>query len=234
MRVAYISILGEPGSYDVSVYDDIPGRDDETQWFRRGFGHVEGIEILGFRIPQGDPIPSPDQADAFILGGSFHSVHDDFAWQRQIIEWFDALRSARRPLLGLCGGHQLMCHSMGVNVVGVCNAPVVGTRVVSLTEAGRRSPLFDGIESPAYFHYACVENVEAAPEGGVVLAESDDIPVDAIDYGENWYSTQFHPEGMVDTMSTSVSLHFPELAGTFRESKAGRRLIENFINLSQG
>ena len=233
MRVVFISILGEPGTYDGSVYEGIPGGDDECQWFRRMFAHLDGLEILGHRVSHGDPVPCPQSAEAFILGGSYNSVHDDFTWQRDLIEWFAALRSAGRPLLAICGGHQLLCRFHGSKVVAVAKAPVAGTLPVSLTEAGERSPLLCGIENPAQFHFANFEHVEALPEGGVLLAERSDVPIAAVDHGKDWYSVQFHPEAGVDTISVGWSPSHRELVENYRESGSGKRLIENFLALAR-
>ena len=120
MRVCYLSILGQPGTYDASVYAEIPGGDDECAWIRARFAYLSDVEILGARVSHGEAIPAPESADAFILGGSYNSVHDDFPWQRALLAWFAALRAAEKPLLGICGGHQLMSRQVVVRTQLQC------------------------------------------------------------------------------------------------------------------
>ena len=83
-RLCYISILGAPGSYDPARYHGENGGDDELVWIAdllAGVGLAEKVEFSGVHGALGEPLPEPDAADAFILGGSYHSVHDRLPWQ---------------------------------------------------------------------------------------------------------------------------------------------------------
>jgi GMP synthase-like glutamine amidotransferase len=231
MRMTFLSILGEPGTFDPGVYDGIPGGADECQWILQAFGHLEGVEITGVKVAEGEAIPSPWTADAFVLGGSYNSVHDGFGWQESIMRWLSELAEAGKPLLGICGGHQMMGRFFGSEVMGVPSAPVAGTLPVNFTEAGRRSPLFSGLGTEAVFHFANHEHVVAVPEGASCLAEAEDIPVAALDYGNGWYSVQFHPEAEAETLAVSWKNSRPEFGERYQESAAGKRLIENFLGL---
>ena len=229
MHLCFLSILGEPGSYDPAVYSGVAGGDDECHWFRTSFGYLQGLTITGLRISHGDPVPAPRSSDAFILGGSYNSVHDELIWQQELLGWFDALAAAGRPLLGICGGHQLMSRYFGAQVGSVATAPVAGTRPVALTEAGRGSALFDGHDNPSAFHFANYEHVLSPPEGATVLAESEQVPVAALDYGRDWYSVQFHPEAEVETLAVSWAPTHPHIADSYVDNRHGKRLIENFL-----
>ena len=231
MRLTFLSILGEPGTFDPSVYDGWPGGADECRWFRNAFSYLPGIEITGAKVAEGEAIPAPATADVFILGGSYNSVHDGFEWQARIYDWLADLEAAGKPLLGICGGHQMMCRYFGSPVVAVPTAPVAGTLPVRVTEAGRRSPLFAGLGSGADFHFANYEHVDAVPAGATHLAESDDIPVAALDYGKGWYSVQFHPEAEAGNLAASWKNSRPEFGPRYREIASGKTLVENFLRL---
>ena len=233
MRLAFISILGEPGTYDGTVYEGIPGGDDECRWFRRTFSYLDGVEILGYRVSHGDPVPTADSADAFILGGSYNSVHDDFLWQRELLAWFEVLRAAEKPFLGICGGHQLLSYFHGSHVAKVPDPPVAGSLSVSLTQAGRRSPLFAGIDDEPEFHFANYEHVVEAPTGATVLATRAFMPVTALDHGGRWYSVQFHPEADVETISAGWRPTHPQLMSRYKDCEQGKRMIENFLTLAR-
>ncbi len=233
MRLCYLSILGEPGTYDASVYADLPGGDDECAWIRGRFGYLADVEIGGARVSHGEAIPDPASADAFILGGSYNSVHDDFPWQRALLAWFGELRAADKPLLGICGGHQLLSQFAGAAVTGVAEAPIAGTHSVGLTEAGRAAPLFAGLTDPATFHFANFEQVAAPPAGARILAATDRLPAAALDYGGNWYSVQFHPEADAHGLAISWAPTRPDLAAAYRDHPDGTRVIENFVALAR-
>ena len=231
LRLTFLSILGEPGTFDPGVYDGIPGGADECQWIAQSFAYLDGIEITGVKVAEGEAIPDPGSADAFILGGSYNSVHDGFDWQARTDDWFADLRAAGQPLLGICGGHQLMGRYFGSAVTSVAKAPVAGTLPVGLTEAGRNSALFAGFDETADFHFANYEEVASAPEGAISLAETEDIAVAALDYGKGWYSVQFHPEAEAATLAVSWKNSRPDLGARYRETRSGKRLIENFLRL---
>ena len=44
-RIFFIEMMGEPGSFDASVYNHLEECEDEGLWFVRRFGHLPGISI---------------------------------------------------------------------------------------------------------------------------------------------------------------------------------------------
>jgi GMP synthase-like glutamine amidotransferase len=231
MRVTFLSILGEPGTFDPSVYDDWPGGADECRWVFDSFSYLPDVKFAGVKVAEGEAVPAPGTADAFILGGSYNSVHDGFEWQDRIYAWLADLQAAGKPLLGICGGHQMMGRFFGSQVVDVPSAPVAGTLPVRLTEAGKRSSLFAGLDGVTAFHFANNEHVDRAPDGAACLAESDDVHVAALDYGKGWYSVQFHPEAESGCLARSWRNSRPEFGPRYRDTSAGKTLIENFLRL---
>lgn len=125
-RLCYISVLGAPGSYDPARYDGENGGDDELVWIADLLARVdlaEKVEFFGVHGALGEPLPEPDAADVFILGGSYHSVHDGEPWQDAVFAWLAEIRQAKRPLLGICGGHQMMAKALGGSVGAVPGGP---------------------------------------------------------------------------------------------------------------
>ena len=232
-RLCFISILGEPGTYDASVYDTLPERDDDAAWFVRDFGDLAGVDIMTRTLTRGDLLPNVHDADMFVLGGSYNSVHDDFPWQRAILNWFPALRAASRPLLAICGGHQLLGKFYGAPVVRLDSAPAAGTQPVPLNQAGKASPLFTGVGDPPRFHFANDEHISVIPKQATLLAQTPTIPAAALDYGERWFSTQFHPEACAETLSISWSKSRPDLVHAYDDDGHGVQVIENFIELAK-
>lgn len=230
MRIVFLSILGEPGSYDPSVYDSIAGRDNEAIWMQNYLRDVPDLELEVPRLCLGEAIPEPESADAFILGGSYNSVHDGFSWQRALLEWFPALEKAGKPLLGICGGHQLMAHYFGCPVTKLDGGPVAGTQPVSLTDAGLGSTLFQALESPADFHFANFEQVSGCPADAKVLATTPRLAYAALRYANGWLSTQFHPETTAEILATSWSHSQPDIAKRYRENQNGIRVLRNFFD----
>jgi GMP synthase-like glutamine amidotransferase len=169
----------------------------------RALGLADKIEYHGVFVCRGEALPAADEADAVILGGSYHSVHDDLAWQHATRDWLREYRSV--------GG------------------PMAGTMPVSLTVAGRAHFLFAGYPSEPEFHFANEEHVTALPAGATILGTRPELPCPALDHGGNWLSTQFHPEATAESMATSWRPTRPEFMKNYRPLKNGNLILKNFL-----
>ena len=233
-RVTFIEMMGEPGSYDASVYDHFEDKDREGIWFARRFQHVPGVSLSRVNVCIGEKLPAANEVDGLVLAGSYNSVHDHTLWQKRMREWIPSMRTMRIPMLAICGSHQLLANMLGSDVSSVENGPYAGTFPVSLTDAGRASPLMTNIPDGADFQFANSEHVLSVPTNSVLLASSDRVPVAALDYGDHCYSTQFHPEGTHETLSTVWRHKSPEKMRHYQSESNGQRLVENFLNLVVG
>jgi GMP synthase-like glutamine amidotransferase len=225
-------MIGAPGRYDPTVYADEPGGDDEVHWVRlrlREIGVEAQVAYRGVRVCDGAALPPPEEADGVIVGGSYHSVHDDLPWQRETMAWLDCYRASGRPLLGICGGHQLVAHLSGASVEPVSGGPVAGSHNVTLTLAGRRHFLFAGFDAAPDFHFANFDHVAAPPNGATVLAMAPNMPCVAIDHGGGWYGVQFHPEATDSCLAVSWKPNDPALMRGYRPLPEAPRLIRNFL-----
>lgn len=230
-RICFIEMMGVPGSYDATVYDHFEDKDKEGLWFQKRFGHVEGIIISLCNVCLGAELPSADEIDGLVLAGSYNSVHDDTAWQQQVRAWLPRMRVRKIPILAICGSHQLLAHMLGSGVDVLEEGPYAGTFPIRLTDAGKRSPLMDGIQDGACFQFANTEHVTTVPKGATLLADSGRVPVSALDFGEHCYSTQFHPEGTCETLGTVWRNKAPELMRMYHDRESGDQLVENFLRL---
>lgn len=234
LRIFFIGMMGIPGSYDVSVYEHIEDRDDEGKWFTKRFGDFPGISIEARNVCIGDPLPAANEVDGLVLGGSYNSVHDNTEWQQRVRGWLPGMREARIPILAICGSHQLLAHMSGSDVVWLQQGTCAGTYPVELTDAGQSSPLMREIKTGDSFQYANSEHVVGIPEGTTLLANSANVPIAALDYGNHCYSTQFHPEATCEALSTVWRFSRPELMANYHSQDAGGRLVRNFLRIVAG
>lgn len=230
-RIIFIEMMGEPGTYDASVYDHFEDKDKEGTWFQKRFGHVDGISIDACNVCLGEPLPQPDDVDALVLAGSYNSVHDNTVWQQKVRAWLPVVREHKLPILAICGSHQLLAHMHAARVERLDEAPHAGTYPVQLTDHGKSSPIMESINEEASFQFANSEHVVDLPEGCRLLATSEKIPVAALDFGDHCYSTQFHPEGTHETLGTVWRFKAPELMRNYHDRDAGQQLVENFLRL---
>ena len=230
-RIFFIEMMGEPGSFDASVYDHLDEREDEGLWFVKRFGDLPGVSIATRNVCLGETLPEPDEVDGLVLAGTYNSVHDHRPWQQRVRAWLPRMRAARIPILGVCGSHQLIAHAAGAGVEKLADGPFAGTFEVSLTEAGRASLLLEGIDDGAAFQYANSEHVVEVPPGARLLATSSRVPVAALDYGDHCYTTQFHPEGTDRTLGCVWQHIAPELMQNYHANDRGFDLVANFLRL---
>jgi GMP synthase-like glutamine amidotransferase len=161
----------------------------------REFFAADGIAWDAVELDAGEKIPPFDGYDAlWVMGGPMD------VWEEDQHPWIVTEQRAIRevvgrglPFMGVCLGHQLLGAALG-GKVGKAARAEVGILEVELTEAGRRDPLFDGIEprfKALQWHGA---EVAKAPPGAVVLAQSPLCAVQAMRIGRHAYGMQYHTE----------------------------------------
>lgn len=138
---------------------------------------------------------SDDPALLVVLGGPI-GVYDEDAYPFLPAE-IGAVRarlSARRPVLGLCLGAQIMAASLGSSVYPA-GTTEIGFAPIRLTDDGRASVLSPYESAPRAFHWH--GDTFDLPPGARLLASSDAVINQAFAIGDHALAFQFHPE--VDT-----------------------------------
>lgn len=165
-----------------------------------------------------------------------------------LAEMYRIIRNADLPILGICGGLQLIAMAYGVPIGPMRQLkegeddPYPDFAPGYFKEWGfipvrilKPDPLFDGLgEKPAFLtaHYWEVKEV---PPGFELLASSDACRIQAIRWtGKLVYGTQFHPEVYTEReagrRSPLVNLVYPE--GYTEEQTDGRTLLVNFFRVA--
>jgi GMP synthase (glutamine-hydrolysing) len=129
---------------------------------------------------------------AFVFGGSMHADQEEaHPWLRDEKVLLRRFLDARKPVLGVCLGGQLVAKAAGA-WVGRSSEPEIGWRHVELTPAAARDPVFARLprrfEALQWHYYAF-----AVPEGATELARSP-ICSQAFRLGDLAWGVQFHPE----------------------------------------
>lgn len=136
-----------------------------------------------------------------IFTGGPNSVYDDGAPQIDK-EIFDL----GIPILGICYGNQIMCHTLGGEVKSA-NLREYGHTKVTLDN---NCKLFKDIEPETICWMSHTDQIANVPEGFKIAGSTETCPVAAM-YNEkkNLYSVQFHPE--------------------VQHTKYGQKMLENFL-----
>lgn len=221
---------------------------DYDRWFLETIG-LDGYRFDIVPLYQGARLPSDARAyDAVMMTGSPLSVTQLQPWMRQAGEWMADAAERRVPVLGVCFGHQLLAHTFGGRVSRSPHGREIGTVEVTLTEAGRTDPLFEGLPERFTVQATHEDFVEPTlPSGARVLAGNAHTAVQAVAYRGNVRGVQFHPEAQPEAMraliecraegleAEAVARGLPRgervtrlLAG-LAPSPAGRRILMNFL-----
>ena len=237
-KLLFISMLGESSLYHVDDYKQICPSGLEKDWILSWHGKLAkkyDLNMVSADIIHGDILPAPDQISSVILGGTIHLILEDRLWLKTVLKWLQEYRKLQRPLLGICGGHQMIAVKFfnGNKLIERENGSLNGTYKIQLTEAGKNSPLFQGITDEPQFHFTNSYHIIPSCEADMsILATTRDSPAVAVDYGYHWYGSQFHPESRKETWKCYFKRDSAIDLSKYKSDHAGSQLLENFFKLS--
>jgi len=166
-------------------------RTNITRWAAAKGCTLASTDVFS-RVP---PLPSLDDFDwLMVMGGSQHAWEEDVnPWLVPEKDFIAAALEAGKIVLGICLGAQLVAEALGGTLYSN-GEPEIGWHAVTLTEAGSRSFLFEGVpETFTTFHWH--SDHFSLPPGCGRLAQSPATPNQAyIKPGAPVVGIQFHPE----------------------------------------
>ena len=233
----FISMLGEREHFNAEDYVSICNSGKEKDWVvdqHRNLAEDAGFKLSGVDICNGDKLPDDNNVDSVILGGTLHVVTEERKWLNNLRNWLKIYRRSKKPLLAICGGHQMLSSQFGNGELTARNEGTLsGTYKVQLTEKGKKHPLFFGISESPSFHFAnSLHILPSIDQKNCVLATHDNSPALAIDHGNNWFSTQFHPESIRELWDIYYSKRTNKYKSKYSDNHEGRKFISNFFSIT--
>ena len=192
-----------------------------------------GCEFDWIKSYRGETMNS-SSGDAWIITGSPQSVYDEEDWMLQLEENIRGAFECKKPVLGICFGHQLIAKSFGGRVEINPNGWELGSYSIKLTAHGKKSSLFNNMEEEVIVYESHQDSVTVIPDGAVELAYNQKC-IQAFQLHDTLYSVQFHPEFSWDIMKKYVSVRsssgVPVDDSSVPESSQGHLILYNFIKL---
>jgi GMP synthase (glutamine-hydrolysing) len=155
-----------------------------------------------------------DAWSGIVLGGGPYNISDPAELkspaQRRAEAEMRALAldvvAADFPFFGACYGIGTLGTLEGGLVDRTYGEPI-GSVEVTLSDDGRKDPLFEGMPETFGVFLGHKEAVTVLPRGGVLLASSPKCPVQAFRLRSNVYATQFHPELDVESLVLRIDTY---------------------------
>ncbi|MCF6313221.1 MAG: glutamine-hydrolyzing GMP synthase [Verrucomicrobiales bacterium] len=167
---------------------------------------VRRIRELGYfaKLWQPDELRSVEKPAAVILSGGPRSTLEEDAPDID----FEYLRGMEVPILGVCYGMQLLNLKYGGEVAPGHTREYGPATLVPVEKGG----LFEGLSERSQIWMSHSDTVSKLPEGAKVLAENlDAVPV-ALQWDDEVFGIQFHPEVTHSDEGTKVLQNFLKLA----------------------
>ena len=151
----------------------------------------EGVTFVDYDVQHGEYPESMDECDAWLITGSKRSVYDEEEWIARLKDYVAELHAARRKLIGICFGHQLVADALG----GKTEPASVGWRVGIIANQVIRQEPFMTPEAPQFnLIFSHKDQVTRLPEEAILLAKSPGCPNAMFRIGNHILAIQGHPE----------------------------------------
>ena len=185
-----------------------------------------------------------EEYDFFVITGSKFQAGEDLPWIHYLLEQVKTILELKKPLLGICFGHQLLARALGAEVVENLKGIEAGTTTVELTREGKAGRLFTGASKKFRvfaYHYYEVKNFSGIADVAV-LAGNAHSKVQAFRYKNFAWGVQFHPEVNFERArkvikyrketSDDRSIDFDGVAKRLRRMPAGEQIMKNFYRIA--
>ena len=139
------------------------------------------------------------QHDGWLITGSPHGVYDGLPWIAPAEDFLRRAIAARRPVVGICFGHQLLAQALGGTVVKSPKGWGLGLHEYNWQPDSDRSGSF---VLPASHQ----DQVVTLPSTAKVLAASPHCAYAALAYGADALTFQAHPEFTLAYQKDSLQL----------------------------
>lgn len=169
-----------------------------------------------FNTPLGQYPASYDAYDAVVLTGSASDSFSPEPWAVELRSQVTALLAAKKKMLGICFGHQLIALCLGVRVGRAPQGWAEGRMVYQWHRPDL--PLSQGRTEVALLA-SHQDQVFALPPGASLVASSNFCPVAAYTIGNHVFCVQAHPEFDTHFSATLLEKHSAHFDETTRRER---------------
>mmetsp|Transcript_21289 Transcript_21289/g.35208 ORF Transcript_21289/g.35208 Transcript_21289/m.35208 type:complete len:300 (-) Transcript_21289:539-1438(-) len=154
------------------------------------------VKLTVFDATKSETPANTEDFDGFIITGSRHAAYDKTQqWILDLQETVRKLRTSRRPVFGVCFGHQIIAQALGGEVVKHSKGWEIGHAAFRVSsEAKKIMPAFEE-KDELQLLYSHMDHVVKIPDGFVNMGGNDHSPIEGmISQDGQFLTVQGHPE----------------------------------------
>ncbi|MGF1748491.1 type 1 glutamine amidotransferase [Vibrio cionasavignyae] len=148
------------------------------------------FEFVNFNVLERE-LPSLDEYHGFIVSGSVYNAYDDLPWIHDLMDWIRACEARRKPLVGICFGHQVIARALGGTVEKSPKGWGLGSYEVFVTAQKKWMNLSMDTIRLLVSHQ---DQVTIVPKGVRVIASNEFCPNFMLVKDNHVLTVQGHPE----------------------------------------
>lgn len=197
----------------INKHGDFPHMIEE--WLRPVLNNAQFITV---RASEGEPVKNAAQKfDAFIITGSPHGVYENLPWMSKLKTELQEIAKEKKPIFGICFGHQILAESFGGKVEKSTKGWGIGVDSYMFYKEGKGQ----GINQlmPVYVYHQ--DQIVELPPKAQVLGGSSHCEYGIVQYDFPCLSVQFHPEFTSNFVS--------DLINTSEEQKENKEKLLNIV-----
>lgn len=161
--------------------DTMMDRGKYDQYFARLL-EGKGFTFQGYAVVDGEFPASVNDADGWLITGSRHGAYEDHDWIPPLEDFIRAAWAAKKPMIGVCFGHQIIAKAMGGKVEKFAGGWSVGRTEYAM---GDRKMAINA------WHQ---DQVTERPDTAKVIASTDFCENAGLLYDDIFWTIQPHPE----------------------------------------
>ena len=147
---------------------------------------------LDFCLVRDGIFPSDiDAYDAYLITGSAAGTYDDLDWITTLKQLVRDIHVARKPLIGICFGHQIIADALGGVSAKSPKGWGLGVRRANIVKT---LPWMDQLNNSFDLLYVHQDQVTELPEEATLIASNNFCPIAAYTVGNTIFCIQGHPE----------------------------------------
>jgi GMP synthase (glutamine-hydrolysing) len=199
---------------------------------------ARGFEIENLNASQSHfPLPQADSCDLLIVLGGPIGVydHDDYPFLKDEIALIARRIEARKPILGICLGAQLMAAALGSRVYPGNHGAEIGWSPLQAAPNSTPPAWFAPLLAPGLSVFHWHGDTFDLPPNAVQLAQTYLYANQAFSIGSNALALQFHPEVTAEGLESwyvghACELHHASIAPSKLRAAALKKASTTFFN----